>query len=190
MFDRERFTERCLEALKERSAQKAVLEIVRETVSAPADVVGGLGVPSKAGTEVIFRSDDLTILNVTWAPKMAIYPHNHNTWAVIGIYGGLEDNSFYKRRADGNGLDRVNGRSLAVEETVSLGPDVIHAIANPAMQYTGALHVYGGDFFAIPRSEWDTPEAQEQPYSVERAMSVAAAAQEAYEKMLREAAAS
>jgi len=34
---------------------------------------------------------DLTILNVVWTPGMVVYPHDHRTWAVIGLYGGRED---------------------------------------------------------------------------------------------------
>ena len=34
---------------------------------------------------------------------------------------------------------------------------------------TGAIHVYGGDFFAIERSEWDPDSLQEGPYDTEKA---------------------
>jgi hypothetical protein len=47
-----------------------------------------------------------------WAPGMSIDPHDHRTWAVIGIYGG--------------------------------------------------------DFFATPRSEWDPETQEERPSSSER----------------------
>ena len=30
---------------------------------------------------------------------MSIYPHNHEMWAVIGIYAGQEDNAFYRPSA-------------------------------------------------------------------------------------------
>ena len=35
------------------------------------------------------------------------------------------------------------------------------------MELTGALHVYAGDFFATPRSEWDPETFTEKPYDVE-----------------------
>ena len=28
---------------------------------------------------------------------MTLFPHDHAMWAVIGIYGGREDNIFWKR---------------------------------------------------------------------------------------------
>jgi predicted metal-dependent enzyme (double-stranded beta helix superfamily) len=170
MFSKERLIEDCLAALRETNPQAAVQELVRAAIDQPGEVLAELGTPTEAGITTIHRSDDLTILNVIWAPEMSIYPHDHRTWAVIGIYGGQEDNTFYRRRKEGSGLERVNGRSLSETDAVSLGPSVIHAVANPRRAFTGALHVYGGDFFAIQRSEWDSPAAPEQPYSVERAM--------------------
>jgi hypothetical protein len=44
--------------------------------------------------------------------------------------------------------------------------------------FTGAIHVYGGDFFAQPRSEWESEQSQERPYSVERTMQAFAEANE------------
>ena len=170
MFESERFIESCLAALKERSPQLAVQDLVREAVSDSGAVEKALGTPQESGITAIYHSDDLTILNVVWAPLMNIYPHDHQTWAVIGIYGGQEDNAFYRRRKDGPGLDLVNDRSLGEEETISLGADAIHAVTNPRRKYTGAIHVYGGDFFAIERSEWESAAAPEQRYNMQRAL--------------------
>jgi predicted metal-dependent enzyme (double-stranded beta helix superfamily) len=55
---------------------------------------------------------------------------------------------------------------------VPLGRDIIHSVVNPIRRLTGAIHVYGGDFFAVPRSEWDPEVLVEQPYSVDRAVAL------------------
>ncbi|MSQ28273.1 MAG: hypothetical protein EXR51_09085 [Dehalococcoidia bacterium] len=184
MFDTDRFIQDCLIANREASAALAVRELVAAAVRDVAGIERLLGVPSEAGIQTIHRSDELTILNVIWAPLMAIHPHNHQTWAVIGIYGGQEDNTFYRRRAEGQGLVQINGRSLAEQDAMVLGADAIHAVANPRRQYTGAIHVYGGDFFAIPRSEWTDESAAESPYSMERTRSVFAEANERAKELL------
>jgi hypothetical protein len=31
---------------------------------------------------------------------------------------------------------------------------------------TGAIHIYGGDFFAVPRSEWDSETLRERPMDI------------------------
>jgi predicted metal-dependent enzyme (double-stranded beta helix superfamily) len=40
---------------------------------------------------------------------------------------------------------------------------VIHSVSNPLERFTGGIHVYGGDFFAISRSQWDPETLAEQP---------------------------
>jgi predicted metal-dependent enzyme (double-stranded beta helix superfamily) len=184
MFETEQFIEACRIALREHSPQLAVKELVAAAVSSPAEVLRALGTPEASGIQTIHRSDELTILNVVWAPLMSIYPHDHRTWAVIGIYGGQEDNAFYRRRKNEPGLDLANERSLSEEDTISLGEDVIHAVTNPRRKYTGAIHVYGGDFFAIERSEWESPMAAEQRYSVDHAMRTFAEANERAQELL------
>ena len=56
-------------------------------------------------------------------------------------------------------------RALSERESCTLGPDIIHSVTNPIPRFTGALHIYGGDFFAQARSEWDPETLLERPYS-------------------------
>jgi hypothetical protein len=41
-------------------------------------------------------------------------------------------------------------------------------VTNPLPRFTGAIHVYGGDFFAASRSEWDPETLLEQRYDMEK----------------------
>jgi hypothetical protein len=43
-------------------------------------------------------------------------------------------------------------------------------VTNPISRLTGAIHVYGGDFFATERSEWDPETLGEHPYDVEKTL--------------------
>jgi predicted metal-dependent enzyme (double-stranded beta helix superfamily) len=110
-------------------------------------------------------SPELTILKVVWAPGMSFGPHDHRTWAAIGIYTGGEDNAFYRR--NGDTLAESGGKSLRPRDVVLLGDNVVHAVTNPTAEFAGAIHIYGGDFFAIPRSEWRGQPYREQPYDVD-----------------------
>jgi predicted metal-dependent enzyme (double-stranded beta helix superfamily) len=170
MFDKERFIEECRAARAESNAPAAVRELVARAVSEPAQVVGALGEPQRSGIETIYRGEDLTILNVCWGPRMVFHPHDHRMWAVIGIYGGCERNSFYRRSNDG--LAMHGTRELQTKDTIPLGAAIIHAVSNPLDQITGAIHVYGGDFFATPRSEWDPENFAERPYDIANAMRI------------------
>ena len=164
MFDKERFIEDCRSAIKEKDAQAAIRELVAKAVSEPAQVMRALGEPKRAGVESIYRADDLTILNLCWGPGMVFKPHDHHMWALIGIYTGREENTFF-RRAE-RGLKRHGTKVLNAKDVAPLGATIIHAVTNPLERITAAIHVYGGDFFAVRRSEWDPKTFEEQPYDM------------------------
>lgn len=164
MFQKERFIEECRAALKETNAQGAIRELVATVVSEPSHIIRELGEPKLAGVDMLYRADDLTILNLRWGPRMVFKPHDHRIWAVIGIYEGCEQNFFFRRSE--HGLTQHGIRELKAKDTVPLGAAIIHAVTNPLDQITAAIHVYGGDFFATPRSEWDPKTFAEQPYDM------------------------
>jgi hypothetical protein len=97
-----------------------------------------------------------------------------SSWAVIGVYCGREDNIFWRRIAEaGEGqLEAAGARSLAVKDVQPFGDDIIHSVTNPTSKFTAALHVYGGDFFAAPRSEWDADTLSEHPSDGNRARQI------------------
>jgi predicted metal-dependent enzyme (double-stranded beta helix superfamily) len=166
VFDLDGFVAACRAALAERERQPAVREVVARAVDDPAGVLKGLGEPRRSELQTLHRSDDLTILNVVWAPRMTIMPHNHTMWAVIGIYTGREDNIFWRRiaHAPGGVVEAAGAKALSEREAFPLGHDIIHSVTNPIGRLTGAIHVYGGDFFRPGRSEWDPESLCELPY--------------------------
>ena len=135
-------------------------------------MLAGLGEPASAGIGKLYHGPDLTILNVVWGPKMTIMPHNHLMWAVIGIYTGRENNIFWRRLPGETGgkIEAAGAKSLGERDAEPLGRDIIHTVTNPLPRLTAAIHVYGGDFFAVTRSEWDPESLHERPYDAERAM--------------------
>ena len=162
MFDKDRFIEECRAAMREGDARAAVKELVRSAVSNPGQVLRSLGEPKRAGFETLYRGPDVTILNLAWGPGLHIRPHDHRMWAVIGIYGGREQNIFFRRSQ--SGLMQHGALELNAKDVAPLGASIIHAVTNPLEQITAAIHVYGGDFFATPRSEWDPQTLEERPY--------------------------
>jgi len=174
MFDVDRFVADCRAALAERSPELAIKELLERAVRHPRDVEAALGTPAEGQIATLHHAADLTILQVIWAPGMAIYPHDHRMWAVIGLYGGREDNTFYRRAPQG--LATAGGRQLHRGDVAVLGRSVIHAVANPLREFTGAIHIYGGDFFGTPRSDWDPETFEERPYDMQRARQVFAEA--------------
>jgi predicted metal-dependent enzyme (double-stranded beta helix superfamily) len=172
MFDLDRFVADCRGALAEGGGQKAVREVLARAVADPAGVLAGLGEPRRAQVQRLHHAPDLTILNVVWGAGMTVMPHNHAMWAIIGVYTGCEDNIFWRRIETERGprIEAAGARALRVRDCAPLGRDIIHSVTNPIPRLTGAIHVYGGDFFKAARSEWDPETLCEERYSVEKAM--------------------
>jgi predicted metal-dependent enzyme (double-stranded beta helix superfamily) len=156
---------RCHEALTEQTPSLAMRDVLAGLIS-DSNLEQALGPVDRGGINTLFKSDDLTILHVAWTPGIALYPHEHRMWAVIGMYGGREDNAFFRRAPDG--LEPAGGRELEAGEVLVLGADAIHSVANTRRDYAVALHVYGGDFFAVERSEWDFETHEERPRDFDR----------------------
>ena len=91
MFDLDQFIADLRAALAERSRQ-ALKEVVARAVSDPACLLRRIGEPDQPAVRVLHQGPDLTVLNVVWAPKQVTLPHDHRMSAVIGMYGGREDN--------------------------------------------------------------------------------------------------
>lgn len=53
---------------------------------------------------------------------------------------------------------------------MAFGIDVIRSVVNPLGRITGAIHVYGGDFFGVNRNEWDPESLHEKPLDIERVL--------------------
>jgi predicted metal-dependent enzyme (double-stranded beta helix superfamily) len=167
MFDLDQFIADLRATLAERS-RLAMKEVVARAVSDPASLRRQLGEPDKAGIKVLHSAPDLTIIDVLWGPHQVTFPHNHLLSAVIGMYGGREDNMFWRRVPNPAKyqIEAAGGTALGTGDVTLLGRDVIHSVVNPLAKISGAIHVYDGDFFAIQRSMWDAETLVEQPYDV------------------------
>jgi len=165
MFELEKFVADCRVALSGDGAQRAIRDLVARAVSDPSALMRTIGEPRRGEVQTLHHADDLTILNVIWGPSMTIRPHNHRMWAVIGVYTGAEDNIFW-RRAEYGRIEAAGAKALRARDVAPLGPELIHSVTNPIPRLTGAIHVYGGDFFTVPRNEWDAEALEERPYDV------------------------
>lgn len=169
-FDPERFVDDVVRARQESDRRAAIRDVLSRSMSDPRDVMRGLGEPVSAGAQTLYHGEDLTILNIVWAPLMLLLPHNHRMWAMIGIYTGREDNILWQ--ASGPTIEASGAESLSLGDVFELPDDAIHSVTNPIKRLTGAIHIYGGDFFDTPRSEWDPGMLTERPFDLDNAMNV------------------
>jgi predicted metal-dependent enzyme (double-stranded beta helix superfamily) len=59
-------------------------------------------------------------------------------------------------------VEAAGAKAICEKDAIPLGRDIIHSVTNPVGRLTGAIHVYGGDFFAAQRREWDSETLREQ----------------------------
>lgn len=155
------FVQDCVVAGQQDDAQAAVKEVLARGVSDPGAMLAAVGEPTSAGINVLHRSPTLTVFAANWTPQMNLMPHNHLMWALIGIFTGREDNIFWKRE---NGAVKAYTAEALFEGDVGvLSETAIHSVTNPLERFTGGIHIYGGDFFATTRSQWDPETLEEQP---------------------------
>jgi len=157
----ETFVADCIAANEDSDPQGAVKEVLARGVHDPSAMLKTVGEPTMAGLNVFHRSKTLTIFAATWTPQMNLMPHNHLMWALIGIYTGREDNIFWRRT---DGRLQAYGADCLFEGDIAVLPETaIHSVTNPLDRFTGGLHIYGGDFFATARSQWDPETLVEEP---------------------------
>lgn len=185
MFDKDRFVEDLRAARYESDSMDAISEVITKAIQDPASIIRALGAPGRGRAEQLYADESITISNIIWGSEMWVPPHDHLMWAVIGVYQGQEDNTFW-RDQDGN-LQEMGGVSLTKGDVRKLGADAVHSVRNPSLQLCGAIHVYGGDFFgAIPRRHsWNPQTLERGPYDYEFINSLRNEANERMESLRR-----
>ncbi len=170
LVEMQQFIEDCIAASRESDPQQAVREVLARGVSDAKAMLKAVGDPTEAGLKVFLRSENLTIFAASWTPQMNLMPHNHRMWANIGIYTGREDNILWDRKEQGLQATRV--ACLFPGDVAALNAQAIHSVTNPLRKFTGGIHIYGGDFFATQRSQWDPETLQEGPSDGEAIQSI------------------
>ena len=134
---------------REGTPQLAVRDVLERHLRAPqalADALPG----RRAELVALHVSEEISVFKAVWAEGMHVPPHDHRMWGAIGVYGGREDNEFFRRA--GGRIEASGGRALTAGDVALMGAETIHAVTAPV--WTGAIHVYGGDFVRQPRSIW------------------------------------
>jgi predicted metal-dependent enzyme (double-stranded beta helix superfamily) len=92
---------------------------------------------------------------LAFEPGASTGVHNHRVWGVVGVYRGLEDQTFYKRRPEG-GLRFAGGMICEPGECSYLLPpeEEIHDVLNPTGDCSVSIHVYGADIARVPRQAY------------------------------------
>lgn len=168
MFNLDTFVAKCQAALESPGPSAVVETLVREAVTDPDGLKAAFAATANAKSlsdRAIVRCDTLTVLDVANGVGLITPAHDHQMWAVIGVYDGEEQNVFY--REGENGLEQVGERLLRNGEVAVLDEHTIHAISNPLPHKSYAIHVYGGDLVNRPgRSIWNPHTLARESYDI------------------------
>ena len=149
------------------AAQDTVSAYVRECLKCWGGAPSWLGAPTKAELDLWFADSTVSVFSIVWPPYFITEPHNHCMWATVAIYQGRENNLYWERLD--SSIRVTGGGSAKAGDVINLPEEAIHSVHNPVDEYTGAIHVYGGDFLNAPRSEWDPLLLTERPRDMARA---------------------
>ena len=170
MFDLDQFVAECKAALSDEDPTIVIRELVQDAIADPQGLrtaFDGRITGSSIAARSVHRTDDLTVLDVSTPVGMRTPAHNHNMWAVIGVYDGEEHNAFFEIEKEGP-VQR-NERLLKTGDVAVLTPQTVHAISNPLSRKSYAVHVYGGDLVNRDgRSVWNPHSGAREDYNVDK----------------------
>ena len=105
-----------------------------------------------------------SIAAAVWDVGQVTPVHDHGTWGVIGIYGGVEHEIRYRLDAQpGAGrLSRMSERDIAAGQVIvcCTSDQDIHRVSCGSNVPCVGIHVYGADIGTIPRHVYDPETGQ------------------------------
>ncbi len=168
MFNLDAFIESCKSAVSNNDPASKVKALVRDAIAHPEglNVSFRERVTGKALRDrIVYQDDKLTVLQVATVPGLRSPVHDHNMWAVIGVYEGEEHNTFFEETADG--LRQVGEQHLKEGDIAVLPTETIHAIKNPTDQKSNAIHIYGGNLITRQgRNMWNPFTQKREAYEI------------------------
>ncbi len=103
-----------------------------------------------------------SIISTVWPIGQRTFPHDHSTWAVIGMIHGRERQTRYKRIDDGSKPGFAQLKEIGSYETAEaemdyvIQPRDIHEVENVSSEPSVSIHVYGCDIGNVKRRKYDT----------------------------------
>lgn len=164
VFDLNRFVRDCEQAGGELNCADYVTARLRYELSAPVSMAAAL--PHYSDEEICLHADDnITVFLIQLSPNLRYPPHNHNMATTIALCSGTESAAYFKLR-QGKPVATVT-RTYTAGDIVFLPADAIHAVGNPGVERSVALHVYYGNLPAMKRNLWDTDSGETLPFTDE-----------------------
>ena len=152
-FDLDMFIGSCVAARGEIDPVGALSEVVERAIHDPGALDDAFPIPVDPSDDgVLFSSADLFIVQGVFPREFVNGIHDHTVGAIIGVWGGYEDNHLFRRTA--TGIEPTEVRRVHAGEALVLDAEAIHDVHAPSRTWSAALHVYLGDITTLDRNSW------------------------------------
>ena len=116
---------------------------------------------------LLYREDQrLALFTLVLPPGAATPVHDHLAWGLVGLHGGRQRETFYRRADDGAELTRLREEELCRGDYYRLVPpeNDIHAVETVSDEPSVSVHLLGADVGCIERHAYDTAENAVDPF--------------------------
>ena len=151
------------EAVRGNDPVRAVTARLEEAIRAPDALRAALPALGDGDETLLFEEEAVSIWHCCFHPHREVPPHEHRMPAIIGVFAGVEINTFY--RCDGAGLERVSTRPVYAGETLAIGEAGVHSVRAGGTAASHAIHVYLGPLTAVERFLFDWESGAAQPFN-------------------------
>jgi len=113
------------------------------------------------GIAELHADDQLTITHVALEPGFVSGVHDHGIPALIAVYSGQEDNTFYRAAGGVPVVDRHV--AVVAPDILFMAVEDIHHIENRLAETLRAVHIYFGSLPDAVRSAWNMETGERMP---------------------------
>ncbi|MBT6277690.1 MAG: cysteine dioxygenase family protein [Chromatiales bacterium] len=143
-------------------AARAVVEELANDLDGVADALKYLTGTGGNAHQAFYRSENLSLLKVSFPAGRRTPPHNHGTWATILVLSGAEKNTLYLRD-DGGGLRKTGEVVLERGSILPMRAEAVHVAECVGKEPAIGLHIYGANVLGVERQMWDPDTLEEHP---------------------------
>ena len=124
------------------------------------------GMGGGIGQWLVFRAADrsLSLFSLVVPPGSMTPVHDHLAWGLVGLYGGNQDEEFYRPRE--GGLDVLRRRPLARGDFYALLPpqNDIHRVRTTSDVTSVSIHLLANDTGCVARHTFDEQTGEARPF--------------------------
>jgi predicted metal-dependent enzyme (double-stranded beta helix superfamily) len=169
MFHLPTFINCCREAasLSESEGIVAVHELMQSVFANPSAVLRDMPIIEE-NERLLYEDDTCQVWYCGFSSEVHVPPHDHQCYACVGVYEGVEINHMYQHDQSPSELKCKASLRLGVGDILQISPDDIHSVQSADAKKSKALHVYLGNLSKVNRHLFDWRTGDKVPFSEEK----------------------